>query len=67
MLLDIRAEGRKLGTLPMIPLAAMAVFLVTVVLAAVAGRTLVGALDDPARTVQGFTPIGEGFQAVYFG
>lgn len=66
-MLDIRAEGRKLGTLPMIPLAAMAVFLVTVVLAAVAGRTLVGALDDPARTVQGFTPIGEGFQAVYFG
>lgn len=68
MLLDVRSEGRKLGTLPVVRLSMVATFVITVGLAALASWTIAGHLDDdPARAGLHVTPEGEGFQAVYFG
>ncbi|WP_049575521.1 ABC transporter permease [Nocardiopsis sp. SBT366] len=67
-MLLVRSEGRKLATLPVVPLSMVATLVVTVGLAAIASWTIAGLLDDdPARAGLDFTPVGEGFQAVYFG
>ncbi|MBR8740396.1 ABC transporter permease [Nocardiopsis sp. MG754419] len=66
MLVDVRAEGRKLVTLPVVPLSMLATFVVTVALAGIASWSMAGLLDDAGAGMD-FSPEDEGFQSVHFG
>ena len=67
MLRSGRAEGRKLTTLPFVPLAVLATFVVTVGLAAVSSQFHSGYLDAEPAPAAAFDPVSYGFQAVFMG
>ncbi len=67
MLLSVRSEGRKLTTLPFVPLAALATFVVTVGLAAISSRSTAAYVETDPALIAAFDPVGEGFQGVYMG
>lgn len=68
MLDTMRAEGRKIGGLPVVPLMLLATVVTTVGLAAISSASMAGLLsDDPDMAGSYFTPEDQALQAVYFG
>ena len=67
MLDTVRSEGRKLGTLPVIPTALLTTLAVMVGLAAMISVTTVGGLDDNPEWAAAFDPLADGFQTIHFG
>ncbi|WP_017590500.1 ABC transporter permease [Nocardiopsis ganjiahuensis] len=67
MLLSVRSEGRKLTTLPFVPLAVLATFAVTVGLSAIASQNTPAYLDADPALAAAFDPVEEGFNGVYMG